>query len=446
MKNYYAILEVPIGSSQEEILQAYRRLAQENLDNDTVFADLKEAYDVLTTPERRAEYDQMAWGKAFPASGAADASLMSDTQMPITRLMSSPPMPLPALISSLAPARANRCPMGEEAQCPVLLGQIAPGDKFCPECGYLLANLGNGNFDVPGSADHGLEIQLEETGGRTHGLRPGLNVVGRENADILLPDKTVSRQHARLEVSDDGIVTVEDLGSTNGTHASGERLLPHVPRRLQSGDRVRFGSVFTELRLPVTETSAAEGSVQPSPFETGETGRSSGEAQAQVVDMRDEGARAYSLLPGLTTFGRRVGNTVVLPGDLYVSGSHAQIYGEGGVFHLTDIGSTNGTLLNGQRLAINEPAVLTPGDVIVIGGSALRFELLNAEPIETPFADAPEEAAAMPALETQGPETEPEIAPAPEEALAEPRERTAQEYDVPTESAPTHDAPPHAEG
>ena len=65
LKNYYAILEVPVGCSLEEIRQAYRRLVQENLDNEAVFAELKEAYEVLTTPARRAEYDQAAWGETF---------------------------------------------------------------------------------------------------------------------------------------------------------------------------------------------------------------------------------------------------------------------------------------------------------------------------------------------------------------------------------------------
>ena len=77
--------------------------------------------------------------------------------------------------------------------------------------------------------------------------------------------------------------------------------------------------------------------------------------------MREDGGRARSrCVPGVTTFGRRAENSVVLPGDPYVSGSHAQIIADGDVFRLTDIGSTNGTLLNGERLAINEPVTLTP--------------------------------------------------------------------------------------
>ena len=50
MKNYYAILEVPVGSDISVIRESYRRLVQENLWNKEVFVELKEAYEVLSTP------------------------------------------------------------------------------------------------------------------------------------------------------------------------------------------------------------------------------------------------------------------------------------------------------------------------------------------------------------------------------------------------------------
>ena len=150
LKNYYAILEVPVGSSLEEIRQGYRRLVQENLDNEAAFADLKEAYETLTTPARRAEYDLATWGDT-PEAG---------------------------------PARLGRCPMGAEAQCPVLQAHIVPSDKYCPECGFLLSALNaNGGFDLPALPEPARNAWLEEPDGRKHPLRPGLHIVGRESAD-----------------------------------------------------------------------------------------------------------------------------------------------------------------------------------------------------------------------------------------------------------------------
>ena len=228
-------------------------------------------------------------------------------------------------------------------------------------------------------------IRLEEVGGRIHPLAAGNSLVGREMAEVLLPDKTVSRQHARLEVTEDGEITLEDLSSTNGTQVNDLPLVPHLPRRLAAGDRVRFGSVLTTLHVPeaqetVTENGSENGLTDaeeildiPSPA-----------ARARLRETREAGPdeeapRVFDLLPGVTTFGRRIENSVVLPGDPYVSGSHAQIIAEGDLFRLIDVGSTNGTLLNGERLTINEPVLLSAGDLIVIGGTALGFEPISAE-------------------------------------------------------------------
>jgi len=466
LKNYYAILEVPVGCGVAEIRQAYRRLVQENLDNEAVFAELKEAHEVLTTPARRADYDRAVWGETFaeeptPGSFHADSSPGGKGEDTLT-----PPSFLGKGAGGLDPTPplsgtgAGRCPMGAEAQCPVLLGRAGSADTYCPECGYLLAALSTASgFDQADGADGA--ARLEEPGGRSHGLRPGLNMVGRESADVLLPDKTVSRQHARLEVSDDGTVTLEDLSSTNGTQVGGDVLVPHMARTLQSGDRVRFGSVALVLHLPAQGQEPARETAQPPsdqerpaaerarayfPEPGGPVPPSHGNARAQVVETREEGGRAYPLVPGVTTFGRRAENSVVIQGDPYVSGSHAQIIADGDVFRLTDVGSTNGTLLNGRRLAINEPETLTPEDVILIGGTAMRFEMLDVPEQAASEEAVAEEKPLVEAADTEAPQTEaPKIGT--EDAPAEPPQRTAQEYDVPDDDAdngiPTRAARPH---
>jgi pSer/pThr/pTyr-binding forkhead associated (FHA) protein len=65
--------------------------------------------------------------------------------------------------------------------------------------------------------------------------------------------------------------------------------------------------------------------------------------------------------------------------DLAVSGRHAEFYRRDGVWHVRDLGSTNGTWLNG--IAITGSAVLGHGDVISLGadGPAVRFENVPAE-------------------------------------------------------------------
>lgn len=65
--------------------------------------------------------------------------------------------------------------------------------------------------------------------------------IGRDaDCDLVLPDMTVSRNHAGLRRgADDWLLT--DAGSTNGTRVNGWRVTEPVP--LRAGDEVRFGAI-----------------------------------------------------------------------------------------------------------------------------------------------------------------------------------------------------------
>jgi len=77
-------------------------------------------------------------------------------------------------------------------------------------------------------------------------LREGRTVVGRDrSAGVFLDDSTVSRRHARLVV-DGANVTIEDLGSKNGTFVSGRKV--EGVSALKDGDEIQVGSVFLTLQ------------------------------------------------------------------------------------------------------------------------------------------------------------------------------------------------------
>ncbi len=80
---------------------------------------------------------------------------------------------------------------------------------------------------------------------------------------------------------------------------------------------------------------------------------------------------AYPLLP-LTSVGRAPTNTISLD-DTFASGEHALFTLRGGQWWLEDRGSSNGTLLNGYR--VEEPTVVSAGDVISVGRVELKLEL-----------------------------------------------------------------------
>jgi FHA domain len=71
-------------------------------------------------------------------------------------------------------------------------------------------------------------------------LPRGLTVIGRSlDANLTIEDPLVSRQHARIEVDDEG-GTVEDMGSRNGVRVNGVTIRGPTP--LKDGDRVRIGT------------------------------------------------------------------------------------------------------------------------------------------------------------------------------------------------------------
>jgi hypothetical protein len=76
--------------------------------------------------------------------------------------------------------------------------------------------------------------------------------------------------------------------------------------------------------------------------------------------------------PAGATLGRSRECDVVL-NDPNVSRQHAEIRPRGGSWVLTDLGSTNGSALNGRR--IDQPEVIKPGDEIELGTSVIKFEL-----------------------------------------------------------------------
>jgi pSer/pThr/pTyr-binding forkhead associated (FHA) protein len=72
------------------------------------------------------------------------------------------------------------------------------------------------------------------------------------------------------------------------------------------------------------------------------------------------------------TLGRGQTNDVPLQGDEYASTRHARIEPRRDGIWIEDIGSTNGTFVNGIRLTRERR--LAPGDVVRIGETDLRYE------------------------------------------------------------------------
>lgn len=170
----------------------------------------------------------------------------------------------------------------------------------------------------------------------------GLDIGRDPDNDLVLRLPTVSREHARI-VPRDGGFELLDLHSSHGTFVNGERV--DGVRRLQSGDEIDVGGEALRFVL-----GAATG--------LDDGGR--GERPAGSVEW--DGQRL--------TIGRDPANDVTVD-DPNVSRFHAEVVAEDGRVVLHDLGSRNGTRVDGRSVAAAE---LSPGAQIGVGPYRLTFE------------------------------------------------------------------------
>jgi pSer/pThr/pTyr-binding forkhead associated (FHA) protein len=89
-------------------------------------------------------------------------------------------------------------------------------------------------------------------------------VIGRSSdADVLLEDGEVSRQHVRITPEADGSATVEDLGSANGTFINENELVG--PSHLGPGDDLQLGVTVLRLRTEAEVRSGMSAVIQVPP-------------------------------------------------------------------------------------------------------------------------------------------------------------------------------------
>ena len=170
-------------------------------------------------------------------------------------------------------------------------------------------------------------------------LGPGVITIGRsEENDVIIEDHQVSRYHARIECVG-GVCKLEDLQSSNGSFLNGERVRRAT---LRSSDRLRIGDVVMTYRAP--------------------------QARAPDVWLEIQGER-YAVPPEGLTIGRSGENEIQLA-DPLASRHHARVEPRQGAYLLLDLGSANGTFVNGQCVQRHP---LQDGDAIRIGSSRITF-------------------------------------------------------------------------
>ncbi|NKE70738.1 sigma 54-interacting transcriptional regulator [Candidatus Manganitrophus noduliformans] len=204
--------------------------------------------------------------------------------------------------------------------------------------------------------------------------------IGRSHENhIVLPQPEVSRQHAFLRR--DGKKFIVEDKSGRGIDLNFQTV---TEAPLRHGDVLRVGSYrliyeLDEHEEPFTETITREPTLNlPGAARQKEKGIV--RCQIHIVSGPDEG-KVFPLPEGVTRIGRSGRNNVVLS-DPSVSGLHLEIEAGPSAIQLRDLGSTNGTRINGQRI---QSSVAEIGSEIQVGQTKLKIHPEEpTEPIAPP--------------------------------------------------------------
>jgi pSer/pThr/pTyr-binding forkhead associated (FHA) protein len=261
--------------------------------------------------------------------------------------------------------------IGSAPECDLIIDRPTVSGRHCRLVrdgqGYLLEDLGSANGTFVNDYRLTAPLRVGQSDRITLGTMTSLPwpddswgagtkivSVGRDPGnDVVIEDSRVSQHHARVILEGGGgPITIEDLGSSNGTslNVPGQRI---TRARITESDRVYLGSY---------ELSAAR-------------------LLGRVPEVAPTGPTELTVRGEVTIVGRDAGCDAVF--DLpMVSGRHARLSRWGADVLIEDLGSSNGTFLNGQRV---EGRVLArAGDQIGLGSLNLRLAIAEGhQPLPT---------------------------------------------------------------
>jgi pSer/pThr/pTyr-binding forkhead associated (FHA) protein len=148
-------------------------------------------------------------------------------------------------------------------------------------------------------------------------------------------------------------------------------------------------AVWSEVRSPAAARTTADLGPQqqqptpetdppaPAPMQPGRRatkapkGRGGNPARLVVLEPKQRRGTTFAIAPEVG-IGREADNTIVITDDEYISGHHARVFTAEGSVIVDDLGSRNGTHLNGARLT--QPHTVRTGDRIQVGYTVLEAQ------------------------------------------------------------------------
>ncbi len=243
--------------------------------------------------------------------------------------------------------------------------------------------------------------------------------IGRDKANgLAIDDEGLSLHHAELR-QEDGKLFVWDAGSVNGTFLNGEKVAQKA--EVKAGDVLRFHLI--EILI----TDPAKGAAQPLPAAIKRDIEKPVLPQWQLKAMTGAISGKMFLMDGTTVLGRDPGCDIVITGT-HVSRRHAEISIRSGQLWMKDLGSSNGSFLNGKRI---EESALAHGDEVKF--DAVVFKIIGpSQPVDS--FDEADMTQFRPAI---APVVAPKPAPVPAPIAAVPRPAPVATPEPVVKSAPT---------
>ncbi|MGH7530134.1 MAG: FHA domain-containing protein [Gemmatimonadales bacterium] len=217
------------------------------------------------------------------------------------------------------------------------------------------------------------------TDGREYAIAGASLVFGRDaTCDVVVPGKDVSRRHAEIVQTPKGYLLVDS--STNGSYINDARV--EGQKLLSRADVIRIGEESFRFYADVASPPAPNPPSGPAARPPAEPPHPSpAPASERVKDplgsflVRSgtlKGQRLVVKTP-VVNIGRADYNDLILP-DESVSTAHAKLQRREGVWVLVDLDSTNGTFVDGERIAKGGESPLAPGATVRFGEISLVFE------------------------------------------------------------------------
>ncbi|PCJ17981.1 MAG: hypothetical protein COB04_07965 [Gammaproteobacteria bacterium] len=188
--------------------------------------------------------------------------------------------------------------------------------------------------------------------------------IGRSDSnDIILDQDGISGFHALLTV-ESGHVFIKDTGSEKGTFLNNERITKKI--ELHAHDKIRMSDVDIEITEPSSTNEEKESKTKEL------------KSTANLWSLQSVGDIHFNKpqpLEGIIIIGRDKKCDIIID-STHISRKHCRLQIQGGVIHIKDLNSANGTYLNGKKIT---ESYARPGDEICLQEEAF---ILNG-----PFVD-----------------------------------------------------------